>query len=93
MTKNDKEELQKMMILTFNQGFEELVIPRIEDMEERFDKKLNKMGKELREEFKKGQQSLSRDIEEIDIKVDQIIKENKDHGMRLEKVERIAKTN
>ncbi len=93
MTKKDLVQMQKMMILTFNDGFEQVVVPRLEEMEERFDKKLGKMGKELREEFKRGQQNLSNTLEEVVRKVDGIAEGQKDDRRRLEKVERIVKAN
>lgn len=111
MTKKDLEEMQKMMILTFNNGFEQVVVPRLEDMEERLEAKMDESEKrikdEFRDEFKKGQQSLSNRLETVerkmdhmdlkmdnlDSKMDQVITENNTDGKRLDKLERVIRAN
>jgi len=93
MDKKFLEEMQKMMVQVFNDGYEQLIMPRIDELEEKFEKKLDKMGKELREEFKKGQQSLSNRFEEVERKMDLIVKSDVEQNKRLDRIERVVKAN
>ncbi len=97
MTEENMKQLQKMMVLTFNDGFAQVVMPRLEQMHEEAENKIkeseNRIKKELREEFKKGQQSLARTLEAVVRKLDEIIPEHKDYGKRLDNLERIVKAN
>lgn len=103
MNKKFLEDMQKMMIQVFNDGYEQLIMPRFEEMEERFDKQdksLKKVKQELKQEFKAGQQSLSsrlevveRKVDKIDKKLDQVIINDKDQNHRIKEVERIVKAN
>ncbi len=89
MTKKDLEEIRKMMILTFNDGFEQVVVPRLEEIEER----IESVNRDLKAEFKKGQQSLSNRFEEMERKMDLIVKSDIEQNKRLDRVERIVKAN
>lgn len=104
MTKKDLSEIQKMMILTFNDGFEQVVVPKLEEMKEEIGGKIKeseeRVKKELREEFKAGQQSLSDRFEEVEVdvreinrKMDRIMDNDSEQNKRLDKVERIVKAN
>lgn len=107
MTKEEMEQLQKMMILTFNDGFDKVVVPRLDEMEEGFEERLEKTVKKLREEFKKGQVSLSngfedlsngfeemkQDMKSMDRKMDEIVKKDVEQDKRLDKIEVIIKAN
>lgn len=88
------EELSKMMVQTFNDGCEQVIFPRLEIMQEEIEVKIEeserRIKKELREEFRTGQQSLANSLEEVSRKLDYVAK---DHGKRLDKVERIIKAN
>jgi len=108
MTQDEINQLKKMFVQVFNDGCEQVIFPRLQNMQEEIEEKLGgkivdsekRIKKELREEFKSGQQSLSNRLEEVEVgtgqlnkKMDQVVKENKDYGKRLDKVEIIVKAN
>lgn len=89
VSKEFLSEMRRVMVEVFNEGCEQVLFPRFEELEQ----KIDGTKKELREEFKKGQQSLSRTLEEVSRNVDQTAKEDRDYRKRLEKVEGIVKAN
>lgn len=94
------EELNKMMVHVFNDGYTQLIMPRFEELEEKIEKSKEEVKIELTETFKKGQESLSNRLEEVEVdireinkKMDKVVEKNEDYGKRLSKVERIVKAN
>src|SRR3989344_7990166 len=105
MTKEDLEQFKKVMIQVFNDGCEQVLFERFEELEEKIKESEESVKNELREEFKRGQKSLSNRLEEMEVdisgikkdmsqmnqKMDQVVGKNEDYGRRLDKVEIIAK--
>ncbi len=91
------------MMEVVGEGLEEVVLPEFGKIDERFQRmegSMKRMKEELIEMFQRGQKSLSNRLEEVEVgmgelnkKMDQIVKENKDYGRRLDKVERVVKAN
>jgi len=56
----------------FNDGYQQLIMPRFEELEEKIDQSKKEVKRELTETFKAGQQSLSNRLEVVERKVDQV---------------------
>lgn len=88
-------QMREMMVGVFNEGCEKVIFPRMDNMQDELEEKITqseiRIKKELREEFYKGQQSLSNTLEEVIVKLDKVVENQKAESRRIDKLERVVK--